>query len=139
MTEQTSKHPWSDAWLLHAVIIAAPGGTAELARVIGAADFLNHAILTFDELRGGVERLARGGWITLEDGRLGATPRARQRYDTLQGKRREPVELWQVLLADAPGAVVEGAEPLGPCQADSLCAAEVDRAVQQYLRRMKSR
>lgn len=139
---QASKHPWSDAWLLHAVIITAQDGGAELAEVIGAADFLNHAILTCDEINGGVERLVQGGWIRLEDGRLGPRSRATERYEALRDKWRTQVELWEVLLEDEPGA--ESGPPeqemaVGPSGPATFSAAEVDRAVEQYLRRMTSR
>src|SRR5687767_13486263 len=65
---------WSDAWLLHAILVAAKEDEATLEDVIGAADFLNHAILTFDEIDGGVARLSRAGLITAQNARFQVMP-----------------------------------------------------------------
>jgi hypothetical protein len=56
---------WSDAWLLTAIECAEARGGADLKSVIGAADALNHAMFTWEELDCGLERLARAGLIQL--------------------------------------------------------------------------
>jgi hypothetical protein len=55
---------WSDAWLLQAIALASQRGPATLARIIAAADAVNHALLTFDELHGGFVRLTAGGFVS---------------------------------------------------------------------------
>jgi hypothetical protein len=54
---------WSDAWLLQAIAIASQQGPASLADVIAAADAVNHALPTSDELHGGLLRLTGGGFV----------------------------------------------------------------------------
>jgi hypothetical protein len=61
---------WSDAWLLHAVVLAAAEGDAALDAVIGAADMVNKAMLTFDELDGGIARLEAAGFLSIVAGRF---------------------------------------------------------------------
>lgn len=54
---------WSDAWLLQAVAVAARGGAATLADVIAAADAVNHALPTHDELHGALYRLTEAAFV----------------------------------------------------------------------------
>jgi hypothetical protein len=65
---------WSDAWLLLSVALAAKSGSTTLAAVIGAADNIQHAIITKAEIDGGVERLARGGLLELTADHFTLTP-----------------------------------------------------------------
>lgn len=48
---------WSDVWVLYAMVLVAGDGRAELSSVIAAADMINHAIVTWDELNGALVRL----------------------------------------------------------------------------------
>jgi hypothetical protein len=52
------------------------GGEATLEDVVGTADMINHAMLTFEELDGGIARLTRAGLVTLVGKRLQLTTRA---------------------------------------------------------------
>lgn len=64
---------WSDAWLLQAIALASSSGPATLAQIIGAADAVNHALLTSDELHGGFVRLTSGGFVAESDARFAIT------------------------------------------------------------------
>lgn len=64
---------WADAWILYAVIISRPGNGASLQSIISAADGINHAIPTYQELRGAMVRLQRVGCIVEKDHRYRAT------------------------------------------------------------------
>jgi hypothetical protein len=65
---------WSDAWLLHAIMVAQSGKAyASLEDIIGAGDFINHAIFSFDELTGGFRRLERAGFIEIDGARCKLT------------------------------------------------------------------
>jgi len=64
---------WSDAWLLQAIAIASQTAPATLARVLAAADAVNHALPTDGELHGGFTRLTAGGFITEIDGGFALT------------------------------------------------------------------
>lgn len=54
---------WSDAWLLQSIVLASGNGPATLAQVIAAADAVNHALPTADEVHGGLVRLTAGGFV----------------------------------------------------------------------------
>jgi hypothetical protein len=49
-----------DAWVLTAIALSR--GT--LRDIIAAGDFINHAILSFEELEGGMRRLSRAGLVS---------------------------------------------------------------------------
>jgi hypothetical protein len=57
-----SRFQWSDAWLMLAVGVVGES-PAPLTRVLGAADGLQHAILTREELNGAIARLCRAGYL----------------------------------------------------------------------------
>jgi hypothetical protein len=67
---------WSDAWLMLAVGIVG-GEPAPLTQVLGAADVLQHAILTREELNGAIARLGRAGYLRYAMDRLELTPDGR--------------------------------------------------------------
>jgi hypothetical protein len=69
-------HSTSDAWVLHAILRSMEGGEATLEDVVGVADMINHAMLTFEELDGGVARLACAGLVTVVAKRLRLTTQA---------------------------------------------------------------
>ena len=64
---------WTDAWLLHAILISVRDGEAPLDVVISAADGIQHAMLTFDEIDGGVARLSAAGLIEIRNKRFHLT------------------------------------------------------------------
>jgi hypothetical protein len=68
----------SDAWLLHAILLAEKSGDASLEDVVSDADLINHAVLTFDEIDEGVARLSQAGFITVVKKRFRPTLRATQ-------------------------------------------------------------
>src|SRR5690242_10888833 len=68
---------WSDAWLLQAIAIASHEAPASLSRVLGAADGVNHAMPTDDELHGAFVRLTAGGHIEEVEEGFRLTERAR--------------------------------------------------------------
>jgi hypothetical protein len=94
-----SDYIWADAWFLLAVSYVSPNGeTAELSAVIGAADFINHAILTHREIESATHKLTRDGWIEYSDGKFMATEEMLQRFSELpEGTpidQMETVESW---------------------------------------------
>jgi hypothetical protein len=65
---------WSDGWLLQAIAIASrQKGSASLSEVIEAADSVNHALPTSNELHGGLVRLTRGGLVKEVEQRFALT------------------------------------------------------------------
>ena len=70
---------WSDVWVLQAVAAAAREATpVTLAELIAAADMINHAILTREELNGALGRLSCAGYvIATAAGTVSLTPSGR--------------------------------------------------------------
>jgi hypothetical protein len=56
---------WSDAWLLLAVYYAKDRARACLSAIIAAADYINHAVMNYEELASGLIRLEHAGLITV--------------------------------------------------------------------------
>jgi hypothetical protein len=130
---------WSDAWILHAILLAAKDDEATLEDVIGAADGINHAILTFDEIDGGVARLSRAGLIAVRNARFQVLP-------ALAGLRQRVTKLSVRQAADAleKELGIAAAEPFTPTPADpawssrAFTAAEVHTAWEAYRRNRRS-
>ena len=68
MTRRKIQHQWSDAWLLLAIVHASANDEANIEGITDAADGINHAVLTQEELAGGLSRLPTAGLIREEDG-----------------------------------------------------------------------
>ena len=66
---------WSDAWLLQAIVLAARQGPASLGAVLAAADGVNHALPTDDELHGALYRLTAAGFVEELNERFAPTAR----------------------------------------------------------------
>lgn len=64
---------WSDAWLLQSITLASGEGPATLGDVIGAADAVNHAMPTADELHGAFVRLTAAGFVAETNARFELT------------------------------------------------------------------
>ncbi len=99
-------HPWSDAWLLLALIYAREPADRGHLRAVG--DFINHAIFTDEELEGGLERLVRSGHAIVVDDRFAPGPGVLDWYDEVTaGKSRTAVlkdlERVQTYLGTPPG------------------------------------
>lgn len=60
MTE--SQWVWSDAWVLWSVAAGSTPSTT-LRQLISAADYVNHAVPTYDELTGALGRLLAAGCV----------------------------------------------------------------------------
>jgi hypothetical protein len=84
----TMQFQWGDAWLLHAVCAAGDGKATDLVSVIAAADFINHAILTTPEIRGGVVRLVAAGHLVVHKSKFRPRGPALKLWRDLTTKRR---------------------------------------------------
>ena len=68
---------WSDAWLFLAIHFATDSGPSSLARVIAAADAIQHAILTWQEVDGGLFRLIEAGYVAVDGESISLTSQGR--------------------------------------------------------------
>ena len=94
----------SDAWLLLAIIIAADDDVATLDEIVGAGDFINHAIFTNDEMESGLYRLARGGYIEEVDGNFRPTKLTLEKYEEICRKNKRSILGQLDLLRESIGA-----------------------------------
>ena len=135
----TESSRWEDAWILLAILYAGrPGEFASLARVIGIADYINHAIPTHGELDGAFDRLQRADWIEFRDLTYAPTEAAESMFADRRDKRtsvrkdREVVarrigaEEW------SPGSPIPTVGPEGP-RCVQLTEAAVRCACDEYL------
>jgi hypothetical protein len=83
-----ARFQWSDAWLLHAVCMASGGKGAKLSSVVAAADYINHAILTTAEIRGGLFRLVAADHVAVRDTQIRARGGALKLWKEKTTKRR---------------------------------------------------
>lgn len=74
---QVAGWAWSDAWVLAAIMLTGMDDGATLADVVAAADAINHAILTEDEVQSAVRRLLGAGLITTSRRRFSLTDSGR--------------------------------------------------------------
>ena len=79
---------WSDAWILLATLYAAREQSAPLADVIGAADGIQHAIVTFEEMEGALGRLTADGYLVYSDGTLTPSDTTLDFYRAITKPRR---------------------------------------------------
>lgn len=63
----------SDAWVLLAIVYNHKTGGSDLQKIIATADGINHAVLTFEELGGGLTRLINAGLVVEQDHRYSVT------------------------------------------------------------------
>ena len=83
---ETKKYNSSDAWLLLAIIYA--GGAATLEKIIGAGDYINHAVFNADELESGLARLTAGKFIREKNKTFYVTLKVRRAYAKTTSPRR---------------------------------------------------
>lgn len=76
-----------DAWLLLAILIANKKGGVSLDKIISAGDFIQHSILTFDEIKSGINRLMTNKLVRGVEDLITITPKARRLF-TLNTKSR---------------------------------------------------
>ena len=126
------KHNRSDAWLLLAIIYA--GEAATLEKIIGAGDWINHAVFNPDELESGLARLAAGGFIKKKNKTFSATLKVRRAYAKTTSPRRavdkELNDIRQLIGAAATG---ERAQP-NDLKYDGITPEELREAFGKYLK-----
>lgn len=76
-----SKFESSDAWMFLSVAYSAQNGPSSLDALYGAADHINCAIPTREEIEGGINRLASVGLVRVEDGVFALTDTGRQLFE----------------------------------------------------------
>jgi len=143
MAERSAQYKWSDAWLLLAVVYAAGGGDATLDRIIGAGDFINHAIFNQEELESGFSRLTAGGYIEEKDGSFRATAKVIESYRMTTTPRRtvfkEVEDMRQLLGAASWTAIDPLPDPENNLNYHGFSSQLYEEAVSKYVARTKSK
>jgi hypothetical protein len=120
---------WNDGWILAATLLVHKAGGATLAEVIAAADAVNHAIPTTDDLSRAFSRLADCGIVQIKN----------DRYLVARGRRRAvalSVTARGGLFSSADRCLkwlkTTGLEPPQSSATASLSDAEVRAAYESY-------
>ena len=132
---------WTDAWLLHAILLAAENGQARLDEVIAAADMIQHAMLTFDEIDGGIARLSRAGLISIGDKQFHLTATATEiQARMVRLSVRKADEACRTALGLAPPEPPFRPTPADPAwTSHAFTIEEVRKAEKDYRRRVWGR
>ena len=92
----------SDAWILLAIILSGGDRGADIADLISTADYINHAILCYEELDGALMRLILGNYIFEQNARFYPSVKILERYggNAAKGKLRidtalEDISKWK--------------------------------------------
>ena len=72
-----SQWVWSDAWVLWSIAAGSTESTS-LQQLISAADYVNHAVPTYDELAGALGRLIVAGCVERAGSGYRASPMMRE-------------------------------------------------------------
>src|SRR5579871_5703666 len=131
MTDE-SQHPWSDAWLLLAIIYAGKTSAASLRDIISAGDYINHAIFTYDELATGLKRLAADGLIIDENGNFRPSESTVKSYKHTTTPRRsalkEVEDIYKFIVSQTKVESIVSSNISA-----NLSETEYDNAVHSYL------
>lgn len=80
---------FTDAWLLHAIHVnERPDLGAELIDIIAYADYINHAVLTYEELTDALPRLLHAGLVVQLGQRLAAADGYKNWWDQQYAGRK---------------------------------------------------
>ena len=122
----------TDTWVMLSLLFNQATGGATLRDLIATADYMNHAILTYDELAGSLVRLMQAGYVDKQAARFCATPVIRSYYAKVTRPRRSINKDWQdVERFLQTTAVTEAAPRRAPSRV--VARAAYERAVRAYL------
>lgn len=132
-------YKWSDAWVLLAILYAGREQGADVADIVGGADGIEHAILTYGELQNALHKLAADGLVRYQNGRFSPTAAATDFFDRVSKKGRavsadlEDVERFLAAEPWTPGPGQFRQEFSFP----AVTPEDFEAAVQQYLERAR--
>jgi hypothetical protein len=118
-----------DGWILLAVVgCGEAGGT--LRDIIAVADYVNHAVPSFDDLAGGLGRLAAAGLVASGDDRYVATRDAFSLCDDPRAVLQSPVKKIHALERSLAAMPLPAHLPvrLSRSSYDRACAAHLEGA-----------
>ncbi|MFZ5880911.1 MAG: hypothetical protein ACOY0R_16205 [Chloroflexota bacterium] len=130
----------SDAWVLLAIILSGKDRGADIADIISTADYINHAILCYEELDGALMRLTLGNYIFEENARFYPSRKITEQYgrNAAKGKLRIDTTLEDISKLIGAEAWSKSVDPYQANEFHSYGRVDRDafsRTVQTYLNR----
>lgn len=125
---------WDDSWVLTAftVMNRHPEGH-DVKSLISAADYINHAIIKYEELNNGLARLIDAGYVISDRGHFRMAAELEEAVDKM-GKRLSTSNVWNafnrmlgVSLGGSPQSLAS------PLRRPVFCREEYQAALEAYL------
>ncbi len=136
---------WADIWLLQAIYVCERQAiyhsekndrSPTIEEIIGAADYINHAVMTFEEFSGGLWNLKRAGLLQQDGEKRKLASEATALFQKFETKGvLEQVEfVRRELGVETPSTEHQPQEQLVGLSPD-ISREQYDAAVENYLRR----
>jgi hypothetical protein len=125
----------SDAWVLLAAIYGGAGKGADLDAILSAGDYLNHAIMSYEELDGGLARLLSARWIAQRGDRFYLSQAVLVVYEGIAAQNRSVLKRWDALQHFLDESLVD--VQITPPPEHVISPTAYQQAVQFYLQRFK--
>ena len=128
---------FSDTWVLVALLSATkPGSCASLVELISAADAVDHAVITRDELETGLARLIAGGLAHVEGDAYAPSTEVREFWEKKTTSWASLYKSWDQLSKHV-GAEPARSGPLPQAESEQFVSKSAyEAAIATYLSRM---
>jgi hypothetical protein len=118
----------TEAWIMLSLLLGPAEKGMTLRDLIATADYVNHAIPTYDELADGLQHLRQAGYVIKQADRYCAAPVIRSYYTQVTRPRRALDKDWQDVERFLQTTTVTQTSA-----ARRLSRAAYDKAVRAYL------
>ena len=118
----------TDAWIMLSLLFGSADNGSTLRELIATADYVNHAIPTYDELSESLRHLSQAGYVIKQADRYCATPAIRSYYTQATHPGRAINKDWQDVERFLQTNVVTQTS-----SARRLSRAAYEKAVRAYL------
>jgi hypothetical protein len=118
----------TDAWVMLSLLLGQVETGLTLRDLIATADYVNHAVLTYDELADSLQHLRQAGYVVKQADRYCATSVIRSYYTQVTRPRRSLDKDWQAVEHFLHTTAVTQT-----ASARRLSRAAYDKAVRAYL------
>jgi hypothetical protein len=118
----------TDAWIMFSLLFGSAENGSTLRALIATADYINHAVPTYDELSESLQHLMQAGYVIKRADRYCATPAIRSYYEQATHPRRSINKDWQDV-----ERFLQTIEVTKSITCRRLSRAAYDKAVRAYL------
>ncbi len=133
---------WEDQtmmWVLMSILYGGGENGAELAGIISASDYINHAVISFTELQAGLNRLHSLGVIRKKDSRIYFTASFWKQIAEIEARTRSLHKKWRGIEAVLAGFSGKADRHGAPCEKIFFSEEEVQQSIEEYLIRNQVR